>query len=204
MKGVEPDIKLPSPTDHPEIGESSLKGPLPYDTVDAVPFDKWDRPLFKGELKQRSLARVAADPEFRYIMEESERVKQRLAENRVSLNIDKRRQELEEETARKERRDTQREKAEDPAYKRFKLTLDTVSKPELELIGTAKKDSANGTKVDVNSPAVSAVPREDDDDDAEDAEDAVDPIRMEALNILADFVDFARSGKTAATAQATK
>ena len=33
LKGVEPDVKLPSLYDHPEIGESSLKGPLPYDTV---------------------------------------------------------------------------------------------------------------------------------------------------------------------------
>ncbi len=70
LRGVESDVKVPSPYDHPEIGESSLKGPLPYDTVEAVPFDKVEKPLFKTELRSRSAARVAADPEFRYITEE--------------------------------------------------------------------------------------------------------------------------------------
>jgi len=53
---VESDVKLPSPYDHTEIGESALKGPLPYDTVEAVPFDKVEKSLFKAELRSRSAA----------------------------------------------------------------------------------------------------------------------------------------------------
>src|SRR5688572_2329660 len=40
LKGVEPDVKLPSPFDHPEIGESAMKNPMPYDTVEAVRLDR--------------------------------------------------------------------------------------------------------------------------------------------------------------------
>src|SRR5262249_15616882 len=61
LKGVLPDVKLPSPTDHPEIGEGALKGPLAYDTVDPVPFERWGQNLFKSELVSRSAARIATD-----------------------------------------------------------------------------------------------------------------------------------------------
>ena len=62
LHGVASDVKLPSMFDQAEIGESSLKGPLPYDTVDPVAFDRLDKPLFKPELAQRSAARVAGRP----------------------------------------------------------------------------------------------------------------------------------------------
>jgi carboxyl-terminal processing protease len=75
LRGVEPDVKIPSPFDHPEIGESAMKNPLPYDTVEAVKFDKLENPLFKHELRQRSAARVSVDPEFGYIVEDLTRVK---------------------------------------------------------------------------------------------------------------------------------
>ena len=86
LRGVESDVKLPSLFDHAEWGESALKGPLPYDTVDPVSYEKWDHPLFKNELRQRSAARVAADPEFTLdigrprIHQEAHRGKQDFAE----------------------------------------------------------------------------------------------------------------------------
>src|SRR6185503_59116 len=114
--------------DHPEIGESSLKLPLPYDTVEAVPFDKVEKSLFKAELRTRSAARVAADPEFRYISEDLDRVKQRLAENKISLNEKVRRAELDEDKARKDARTAERAKIKTPPPKRFTLTLENVNK----------------------------------------------------------------------------
>jgi carboxyl-terminal processing protease len=192
LKGVLPDVKLPSPTDHPEIGEGALKGPLAYDTVDPVPFERWDRNLFKQELNERSTARVAADSEFRYIMEDTELVNKRLAENRLSLNLEKRKAEIEEEKARKEARKAARAQAKPSNEKRYAITLDSVSSPTLVLAEEKEKKDAEARKDRVKS----------DDDDAEDESEApgkmVDAIRNETLNILGDLVELSHGPKTAA------
>jgi carboxyl-terminal processing protease len=142
LRGVEPDVKLPSPFDHPEIGESSMKGPLPWDTVSPARFEKQDRALSKEELRQRSAARVAASQEFAYINEDLERVKRRLAENKLSLNIAARRAEREEDKERKSRRTAERAKAPQPDEKRFALTLDDIAKPELQLVPTRRRTTS--------------------------------------------------------------
>src|SRR4051794_24573448 len=96
LKGVESDIVLPSLTDLPEFGEGALKNCLPYDEVPKAKFAKWSdsHGLFVDELKRRSAARVQADPEFHYVMEDMERMRRKLDENRISLNEDSRRTEL--------------------------------------------------------------------------------------------------------------
>ena len=83
---IQSDVKLPSLWDQADIGEVALKSPMPFDTIEAVGFEKVESPLFKAELKQRSATRIAADPEFRWIMDDIERTKKRIAENKVSLN----------------------------------------------------------------------------------------------------------------------
>jgi carboxyl-terminal processing protease len=199
LRGVEPDVRIPSPFDHPEIGESAMKNPLPYDTVEPVRFDKLEASLFKTELRQRSAARVAVDPEFGYIMEDLAQVKKRLAENVLSLNIDKRRAEIEDEKARKEKRTAERKARNLPEEKHFALTLDSVNKPELQLVTNEKKkeDAANAT---------TETSIDGDDDDPSTAEDEsaggkrVDAVGAEAINIVADLASLTRGVKTPATA----
>ena len=205
LHGVESDVKLPSLFDQAEIGESSLKGPLPYDTVDPVPFDKWEKPLFKSELAKRSSVRVAADPEFRYINEDLDRVKQRLAENKISLNEKARRAELDSEKARKEQRTAARAKLKTPEQKDYVITLDTVNKPELTLAKTEKVEKTD--KADKaekkDGEAADKADAADDADDAADLDDgettnksaAIDPVRNETLNILGDFIELSHSPK---------
>jgi carboxyl-terminal processing protease len=210
LRGVESDVKLPSPYDHPEIGESSLKGPLPYDTVDPVPFDKVEKPLFKPELRSRSAARVAADPEFRYITEDLDRVKDRLAENKISLNEKVRRAELNEEKSRKDARLADRAKVKPIPQKAFALTLENVNKPELQLVVNEKKDAKTPKPAKDETPATNtadaAVKSADADDDGDDDDDTtaktdgVDPIKTEALNILNDLIDLQRTGGKGVTA----
>ena len=199
LKGVIPDVKLPSLTDHPEIGEGAMKGPLPYDTVEPVPFDKWERPLFKDDLAHRSAARVTADPEFRYIVEDTALVNKRLEENKLTLNLEQRKTELDEDKARKASRKTERAKLKPADEKRFTLTLDNVTKPELELfVAEKKKDGELGKE------AVEPKTDDDADPDEEPAGKAplVDAIRAETLNILADLVELSRGPKTAQAAPA--
>ncbi len=198
LKGVEPDVKVPSPFDHPEIGEVAMKGPLPYDTVESVPFDKLEKPLFKPELRQRSTARIGVDPEFAYIIEDLDKSKKRLADNRVSLNIATRRAEIDEEKALKEKRVAERTKRTMPEPKLFSITLDNVSKPELQLATTDKK------KVDADDKPVTAAEDADAEDEAEDKKPVVDAVRNEAIDILADLSELSRGGKAAATASAVR
>ncbi len=199
LKGVEPDVKIPSLFDQPEIGEVAMKGPLPYDTMDPEPFDKLEKSLFKNEVRQRSAGRVAVDREFRYIIEDLDRMKQRVAENNLSLNIEKRRAEIAEEKARKDQRIADRAGNAVVEPKRFSVTLDNVSKPELQLATTEKKKE---------TPEVAERKAAADGEDGEEEAEAgskpnVDAVRNEALNILADFVDLS-SGAVIPTTASTK
>ncbi len=84
LRGVISDVKLPSLYDRPGFGEVALKNPMKYDEVDPASFDKvTDHPLFLAELRSRSAERVAASPQFHEITEDLNRIKQKLADNKI-------------------------------------------------------------------------------------------------------------------------
>src|SRR5262249_7308700 len=134
LHGVASDIVLPTLTDLPEFGEGALKNCLGYDEVPKARFTKWSAPLFTEELKQRSAERVPNNPEFHYVMEDMERLRHKLDENRVSLNEDARRKELQDDKARKELRTKERLARNDEEPNIYRVTLDNVDKPNLQLI----------------------------------------------------------------------
>ncbi len=209
LKGVEPDVILPSPFDHPEIGEVALKGPLPYDKMDPQPFDKWDKPLFFKELRDRSNARLAADPEFGYIKEDLAMSKKRFEENKVSLNLEKRKKEIEEDKARKEQRITAREHTKASDEKRFTVTLDNASKPDLQPVKNEKTaapvkagvDKPKEAPADAAQKAVDPDADDGDDDISADGKPGVDAIRNEAIHILDDLIELNRGPKTTTAAK---
>ena len=210
LKGVESDVRVPSIFDQPEIGESALKGPLPYDTVAPVDFEKWDRPLFKNELRTRSSVRVAAEPEFRYIMEDLEASKKRQADNKVSLNEKARRVEIEQDKARKDTRTAARAKIKQPEARVYALTLENVAKPELKLVTSEKaekKAPETTAKPDATKEPAAEVSNEDDGLDEETEAEVKtaggDTIKNETLNILNDLIGLSRAPK-AATASTAK
>jgi carboxyl-terminal processing protease len=191
LHGVKSDLSLPSTLDHPELGESALKNPLAYDNVPSVSFERVaDEMPYLKEIRLRSSARVAAEPEFRYVMEDLRILQKRLAENSLSLNEKTRRKQMTEDKARKDRRTAERAKRNKPEDKTFLLTLDDLAKPELQLITNDGKDTAAAT------PAVDPSAEINDDDDKETG--AADPVKAETLNILADVLHFSRAPKTAA------
>src|SRR5437764_1026804 len=104
LNGVASDIVIPSLTDLPEYGEGSLKNALPYDEVPKARYTTWQEPpsVYLEELKRRSEARIKGEPEFHYVMEDMQRLRQKLDENRISLNEDVRRTELDQDKQRKE------------------------------------------------------------------------------------------------------
>src|SRR6266513_2006423 len=202
LHGVASDIVLPTLSDLPEFGEGALKNCLPYDEVPKARFTKWSdsRGLFVDELKRRSEARVQANPEFKYVMEDMERLRKRLDENRSSLNEHARKAELNVDKIRKETRAQERLARHDEEMQMIRLTLDNVDKPNLQPIVFPGKLAAN--KKNGNKVAPEAAP--DSDTDAPGLDDgtkepAIDPERDETLNILKDLVDLNRGPTTAST-----
>src|SRR5438132_1694149 len=206
LHGVASDIVLPSLSDLPEFGEGALKNALPYDEVPKAKYTKWSdtHSLFVDQLKRRSEERVKNDPEFHYVMEDIGRLRHKLDENRISLNEDQRKKELQEDKLRKETRSKERlvRNQEEPQI--YRVTLDTVDKPNLQLImypGKLAEAKKNGTTPKVDPDAASDADTDliggagGADDDTKTP--AIDPERDEALNILADLVDLTRGPKTA-------
>src|SRR6266513_3040139 len=201
------DITLPSLSDLPEFGEGALKNALPYDEVSKAKYTKWSdsHSLFVDQLKRRSEGRVKDDPEFHYVVEDIDRLRHKIDENRISLNEDGRKKELQDDKLRKEMRSKDRLARNQEEPRIYRLTLDTVDKPNLQLImypgklAEAKKSGASlqvGPEAapDADSDLISTPAGGDD-----TKEPAIDPERDETLNILADFVDLSRGPKTAST-----
>ncbi|HEY0369073.1 MAG TPA: carboxy terminal-processing peptidase [Chthoniobacterales bacterium] len=202
LNGVASDITVPSLTDLPEYGEGSLKNCLPYDEVPKARFTAWQEPpsAYLDELRRRSQIRITGNPEFHYVMEDMDRLRKKLDENRISLNEDVRRTELEQDKARKDERAKDRLAHQTEDTKIYRLTLDTVDKPNLQLIMyPAKLAAANKS---TSSPEIAADPDADPLSGGDDSKEAaLDPIRDEALNILGDLVDLSVGPKTATVAK---
>jgi len=205
LHGVASDILLPSLSDLPEFGEGALKNALPYDEVSKARYTKWSdsHSLFIDQLRRRSEERVKGDPEFHYVMEDIDRLRHKLDENRISLNEDLRKKELQEDKLRKETRSKDRLARNQEEPRIYRVTLDTVDKPNLQLImypGKLAEAKKNGTAPKVDPDAASDADTDliggaSADDDTKTP--AIDPERDEALNILADLVDLSRGPKTA-------
>lgn len=189
LKGVSSDVVLPSRFDALEVGEASLDNPLPYDEVKAEEVEKWSEKIpYLGELRARSAARVTADQDFRYILEDTTRLKDRVAKNEISLNEKARREEMDETKKRNESRDAERAARKDELPTTWEITLKSVNQPELK-------------KVNFEEEKKEGIPPED--EEAEDLDTTGagkpwnDPTRAEALDILSDVIELSKRPKTA-------
>ena len=204
LHGVASDIVLPSLTDLPEYGEGALKNFLPYDEVPKAKYTKWsDSPqIYLDELKRRSEGRVKENPEFRFVMEDMERMRRKLDDNRISLNEEARRAELNEDKLRKEERLKDRLARQDQDTRVYRLTLDTIDKANLQLIMYPGKIAAADKKASPEAASDSDSDGFDPGDNSSGKEPTLDPTRDEALNILGDVVDLTQGPKTASAATA--
>jgi carboxyl-terminal processing protease len=207
LHGVASDIVLPSLSDLPEFGEGALKNALAYDEVTKAKYTKWsdNHSLFVDQLRARSEERVKNDPEFHYVMEDVDRLRHKMDENRISLNEDARKKELQDDKLRKEMRSKDRLARNQEEPQIYRLTLDTVDKPNLQLImypGKLAEAKKNGVSPKVDPEAASDADSDlTSDADTQDTgkEPAIDPERDETLNILTDLVDLSHGPKTAST-----
>lgn len=93
-RGVIPDIQFPFLVDADEVGESSYDYALPWDQIHPVPHAYYfDFEPFLEEIKNRHALRKADDPDFIFLEEQLDRVKDARSKDLLSLNEKVRRQE---------------------------------------------------------------------------------------------------------------
>jgi carboxyl-terminal processing protease len=193
LKGVESDVVLPSRTDNVEIGEGSLKNRLEYDEVAPVKITPYPSPLFLDELRANSKARIATDPEFRYVSEDMKRLRERIDANAISINEKDRRKELAEDKTRKELRKTERA-GRGPLVNAqvWQLTLDDIRSRREKLEPVAyerereKRYNDDPEEVEAEKRDGPKLPEP-------------DPVRNETLRIIEDLITLIGQNKTART-----
>jgi carboxyl-terminal processing protease len=183
LRGVASDIVLPSASDLSEISESSLKDPLPWDTIAAPRFEPVNQVKpYLATLREKSARRVAADKAFALLVEDVARLKKTVGSRSVSLNEAQRRQELEQAKAREQARERD-SKLRAPGPTSYEITVKAAGEPGLP---------PPGKKAD--PPARKAAPGEGSGPDGTPhAGSAVDLIFEEGVAILRDYIDLLSS-----------
>jgi carboxyl-terminal processing protease len=107
--GVVPDIILPSVRDALEVGEKYADHALDYDKIrraqDLKPYNRQN--LFLSMLADKNAKRVAASEGLCLCSGRHRAVEKRMEENKVSLNMEKRKNEIAEADARRKSRNAE-------------------------------------------------------------------------------------------------
>ncbi|PYI86488.1 MAG: tail-specific protease [Verrucomicrobia bacterium] len=132
VKGVTPDIVLPSLNNYAEVGEAHLENPLPWDEIASAEYEKANRiQPYLAELRKRSDKRVNSDKDFAYLRGEIDRYKKLIADKTVSLNEEERLKEKRETEAREQARKKELRAHPESKEKIYDLTLRLVDEPGL-------------------------------------------------------------------------
>jgi carboxyl-terminal processing protease len=214
LKGVTPDIVLPSVNNHIEVGEASLDNPLEWDTIPSAQYARLGRvEPHLAELKKRSNQRIAADPDFVWVAQEIERFKKLQAEKSVSLNEAVRLKEKKENDDRAKARKKELAARPEPAGKVYDITLKLAEQPGLPPPTVRTNQTAasttNGAPIVISgatNKATAAKPvakatkpkaKSDEDDDDLDAP-PVDIMLDEAKRVLIDYASLLKNGNSVA------
>lgn len=171
-RGVIPDIEFPDLYDaYEDIGESSLDGALPWDTVRPVEYRPYHSvKAMLPELRERYEERATESPDFIYLMDQIERTRDYREREQLSLN---------QAEVKAERERTRREEFEAENMRRLLKGLplrewvDEDAENEEE-VAVAVNDDTTTTEAD------EAEPEEEIEED--------DPLLLESGRILADFI----------------
>ena len=188
LKGVESDIQLPTATAAFELGEEILDYAMPYDQIPPCHNYKKDSAIagMLPALKAASAERVEKDRDLQIAKEDIAMMKQRIKDNKLSLNKKVREQEnasLEErrKSINQERKTRFAQMAKDDAakYKIYRLTLDDINAPELPL-ANPEKDNEQFMHV-AEDPTAEL-------DDSPEYPSGLDPELREGINIVQDML----------------
>ncbi|MDI1311200.1 carboxy terminal-processing peptidase [Prosthecobacter sp.] len=199
LKGVESDIPLPSIRDVLDIGESSAENPLPYDTIPPRKYPLFRKDPFPiDEINARVKSRVAANPEFQNVVEESNRLKEKIDRNTISLNLQDREKERLDTEARRDKQIEERakrakevaERIKDNGFKSYHLTLDNVDKPDLVPESAFSKEMNSGMRTATNE--------DDSGNDGSKFSYGIEPVKLETIHVLRDLLELDHKPTTAA------
>ena len=193
LKGVVPDIILPSVNNYAEVGESRQENPLAWDTIDTAKYEPVNRvqPFLNG-LRQRSEKRLATDKDYAYVREDIEQFKKAQADKSVSLNEAKRLQEKKELEAKRSARDKERRTRHEAEAKNYELTLKQIDLPGLQV--PKPKTDLEADKAVKATPS----PLDDPEDAADEKSPVIDVPLKEAKRILLDLISLSGNGKAIA------
>jgi carboxyl-terminal processing protease len=190
LRGVHPDIILPSMSDNPEIGEAAMKNPLAWDTVPSARFARFDlvTPYLEA-LRNQSKARIMANRDFAWLRADlASAAKQRAAKS-LSLNEVVRRKEKERAEALVKARTAQRLAARSSKPMAYEITLQIAAAPGLP------------APIDPSKPKA-GMASWNEDGDAADATAPIEDIQMrEAQRILTDYVRLLGAARAPALTQ---
>ena len=174
-RGVVPDISFPDFYDaYDDVGESSLDGALPWDTVRPVEY----RPYYSistmlPQLREQYEERIEESPDFNYLIDQIKRTRRYRERERISLN---------EDMVKAERESNRREEFDAENMRRFLKGL-----PLREWEDDDTDDEEEGTAVTVTDD--SDLPVGEDGKTSENDEiEEEDPLLLESGRILADFI----------------
>jgi carboxyl-terminal processing protease len=207
LKGVVPDVVLPSINNFADIGESALSNALPWNTIPPIRFEKTDRVTRAlPELQKRSSERVSKDKDYAYIGEDIERYRKQLADRTVSLNEKTRRQEMDSDRDRAAIRKAEIKLRNETEPLTYEITLKNASQPGLPepkaakpvVAATARDARALKAGNGKDSAAERRRQREAGQEDGEEEEEGVaaDVNLREAERVLIDLLDLSQSRAT--------
>lgn len=190
-RGVIPDIEFPPIYDKDEIGEGVLDNAMSWDRIPQAPHSYYfDLDDGMAKLRKRHDQRIAEDPDFRFLEEQLAAIEKLRDRRTLSLNLEMRRREREEQKALQLAMENRRRvaKGEEPL-----ASLDEDDKAK------AEDDSGDSTEVVDELPltpdsVADTVPGETDEGD----EDKPDPMLKEAAHILVDAIPFFQTERLAA------
>ena len=188
LKGVVPDLVLPSLNNYAEVGEASLENPLSWDTIESAKYEKLNRiqPILP-EVRKRSEARVAADRDFSYLQEDIALYKKLMADKSVSLNEEARLKEKKENEQRAEARKKERQARHEAEDKVYEITLKQADLPGLPPPVARTNDLVK------SQTTAEATKTGDDQEDPEDKTPEVDVTLKETKRIMLDLISLSRS-----------
>ncbi len=108
-RGVIPDISFPSLFSREDFGESSYENALAWDTIKAATYEAVNRVNnYLPTLKQKHALRAQSNKEFAYLKEDIEEYKKRKNDMSISLQLEKRKAEIDKNKQEKLQRINQR------------------------------------------------------------------------------------------------
>lgn len=201
VRGVLPDIVLPSVANDMEVGEAALDNPLPWDTIETARFDKLDRVQpHLDELRRRTERRQAGSTDYAYLREDIAQFRKLLADRSVSLNEATRLREKDENDSRRKARNEERKARPASAETLYEITLQNAANE-----GLPEPFDPNKPKTEEE---LALTAKATDPDEAEEVEEEkvplVDVALEETKRILLDLISLSSATKPATPVASTQ